>query len=84
MIIQDGIYKWLLSTFFVWLLLAIYFDNIFPNSSGVRKSLFYFLKPSYWMGEGGNNGEGICISGILLLPSMCSPSWQELSLTPFS
>ncbi|KAJ8620984.1 hypothetical protein MRB53_029513 [Persea americana] len=58
----DGVYKWLLSTFFVWFILAIYFDNIFPNSSGVRKSLFYFLKPSYWMGKGGNNGEewGLC------------------------
>ncbi|KAL5975473.1 ATP-binding cassette sub- A member 2 [Asimina triloba] len=53
----DGIYKWLVSTFFVWLLLAIYFDNIISNSNGVRKPLFYFLKSSYWMGKGGNKVE---------------------------
>ncbi|KAF8390226.1 hypothetical protein HHK36_024751 [Tetracentron sinense] len=58
----DGIYRWLMSTFLVWFILAIYFDNIFPNSSGVRKSLFYFLKPGYWTGKGGNKVEegGIC------------------------
>ncbi|XP_058110820.1 ABC transporter A family member 2-like [Magnolia sinica] len=58
----DDIYKWLVSTFFLWFLLAIYFDNVIPNSSGVRKSLFYFLRPSYWMGKGGNKVEegGLC------------------------
>nr|DAD31187.1 TPA_asm: hypothetical protein HUJ06_010038 [Nelumbo nucifera] len=58
----DDIYKWLISTFFLWFLLAIYFDNILPNSSGLRKSLFYFLKPGYWTGKGGNKVEegGIC------------------------
>ncbi|TKY73412.1 ABC transporter A family member 2 [Spatholobus suberectus] len=49
----DGIYKWLAATFFVWLVLAIYFDNIIPNALGVRKSILYFLNPSYWMGKGG-------------------------------
>ncbi|XP_077245815.1 ABC transporter A family member 2-like [Tasmannia lanceolata] len=53
----DDIYRWLVSTFFVWFLLAIYFDNIIPNSNGVRKPLLYFLKPSYWMGKGGNKVE---------------------------
>ncbi|KAJ4974684.1 hypothetical protein NE237_007858 [Protea cynaroides] len=58
----DGVYRWLLSTFFLWFLLAIYFDNIIPDSSGVRKSLFYFLKPGYWTGKGGDKVEegGIC------------------------
>ncbi|KAL3528348.1 hypothetical protein ACH5RR_007670 [Cinchona calisaya] len=58
----NDIYVWLVSTFFVWLILAIYFDNILPNVSGVRKSVFYFLKPGYWMGKGGNKAEegGIC------------------------
>uniref|UniRef100_J3MSS8 ABC transporter domain-containing protein n=1 Tax=Oryza brachyantha TaxID=4533 RepID=J3MSS8_ORYBR len=49
----DDIYKWLISTFFLWFILAIYFDNIIPNVNGVRKSLFYFLMPSYWTGKGG-------------------------------
>ncbi|KAG2583666.1 hypothetical protein PVAP13_6KG229500 [Panicum virgatum] len=49
----DDIYKWLISTFFLWFVLAIYFDNILPNVNGVRKSVFYFLMPSYWTGKGG-------------------------------
>ncbi|KAK2663999.1 hypothetical protein Ddye_002573 [Dipteronia dyeriana] len=58
----NDIYIWLVATFFVWFLLAIYFDNIFPNASGVRKSAFYFLKPGYWTGRGGGKVKegGIC------------------------
>ncbi|KAF3322075.1 ABC transporter A family member 2-like protein [Carex littledalei] len=50
----ETIYKWLITTFFVWFILAIYFDNIIPNVNGVRKSLFYFLNPGYWTGRGGS------------------------------
>ncbi|CAM8980055.1 unnamed protein product [Rhodiola kirilowii] len=53
----NDIYLWLVATFAVWFLLAIYFDNIIPNSSGVRKSVFYFLRPGYWTGKGGNKVE---------------------------
>ncbi|KAI4336023.1 hypothetical protein L6164_014601 [Bauhinia variegata] len=58
----NDIYKWLLATFIVWFVLAIYFDNIIPNASGVRKSVIYFLKPSYWIGKGGDRVKegGIC------------------------
>lgn len=58
----DDIYKWLVATFFLWFILAIYFDNIIPNASGVRKSVFYFLNPWYWMGKGGSKVKegGIC------------------------
>ena len=58
MFFQDGIYKWLASTFFLWFILAIYFDNIIPNASGLRKPLLYFLNPSYWTGKGGNRVKG--------------------------
>ncbi|VFQ62768.1 unnamed protein product [Cuscuta campestris] len=44
-----------MSTCFLWFVLAIYLDNIVPNSSGVRKSIFYFLIPGYWTGKGGDN-----------------------------
>ncbi|RDX86540.1 ABC transporter A family member 2, partial [Mucuna pruriens] len=54
----DDIYKWLAVTFFLWLVLAIYFDNIIPNASGVRKSILYFLNPSYWIGKGGQKVKG--------------------------
>ncbi|KHN30817.1 ABC transporter A family member 2 [Glycine soja] len=58
----DDIYKWLAATFFLWFVLAIYFDNIIPNASGVRKSILYFLNPSYWMGKGGQKVKegGVC------------------------
>ncbi|XP_024013479.1 LOW QUALITY PROTEIN: ABC transporter A family member 2 [Eutrema salsugineum] len=58
----NDIYLWLLGTFFLWFVMALYFDNIVPNASGVRKSIFYFLKPGYWTGKGGNRVEegGIC------------------------
>ncbi|KAK4437089.1 ABC transporter A family member 2 [Sesamum alatum] len=53
----NEIYIWLVSTSCLWFILAIYFDNIFPNTSGVRKSMFYFLDPGYWTGKGGNKWE---------------------------
>ncbi|ESW10199.1 hypothetical protein PHAVU_009G189400 [Phaseolus vulgaris] len=58
----DDIYKWLAATFVLWFVLAIYFDNIIPNASGVRKSIFYFLNPGYWLGKGGQKVKegGLC------------------------
>lgn len=53
----NDIYLWLIGTFFLWIVLAIYFDNIIPNAFGVRKSIFYFLRPGYWTGKGGNKVE---------------------------
>lgn len=55
---QNDIYLWLVVTFFLWFALAVYFDNIVPNVAGIRKSMFYFLKPGYWTGKGGNKVEG--------------------------
>nr|XP_027125264.1 ABC transporter A family member 2-like [Coffea arabica] len=58
----NDIYIWLIATFFLWLIAAIYFDNIMPNANGVRKASFYFLSPRYWTGKGGNRVEegGVC------------------------
>ncbi|CAN4100428.1 unnamed protein product [Withania somnifera] len=50
-------YRWLIATFFLWLVLAIYLDNILPNSAGVRKPFYYFLKPGYWTGRGEENSK---------------------------
>ncbi|CDP14835.1 unnamed protein product [Coffea canephora] len=57
-IIQAYFYLWLVSLFFFWSLVAIYFDNIHPNSAGLRKSRLYFLKPNYWTGRGDSNLTG--------------------------
>ncbi|XP_060889352.1 ATP-binding cassette sub-family A member 5 [Labrus mixtus] len=32
----------------LYLLLAVYLDQVLPGEFGVRRSLLYFLKPSYW------------------------------------
>ncbi|KAL9667406.1 hypothetical protein QQ045_001763 [Rhodiola kirilowii] len=64
----NDIYLWLVATFAVWFLLAIYFDNIIPNSSGVRKSVFYFVRPGYWTGKGGNKVEGIIYGDSIRSP----------------
>ncbi|KAL2515977.1 ABC transporter A family member 2 [Forsythia ovata] len=53
----NEIYIWLSATSFVWFVFAIYFDNSIPNTSGVRKSVLYFLSPGYWTGKGGNKVE---------------------------
>jgi hypothetical protein len=46
------------ATFFVWFVLAIYFDNIISNASGVKKPVYYFLTPGYWLGTGGSKVKG--------------------------
>uniref|UniRef100_A0A5B6YUA3 Putative ABC transporter A family member 2-like n=1 Tax=Davidia involucrata TaxID=16924 RepID=A0A5B6YUA3_DAVIN len=58
----NDVYIWLVSTMFLWFVLAIYFDNVIPNSNSVRKPMLYFLNPGYWTGKGGNKVEegGIC------------------------
>ncbi|KAJ6374152.1 hypothetical protein OIU78_029789 [Salix suchowensis] len=58
----NDVYTWLICLFFLWFALAIYFDNIFPNVSGVRKSVIYFFNPGYWTGKGGGKVEegGMC------------------------
>lgn len=59
---MNDIFIWFVGSFFMWYVLAIYFDNILPNPSGVRKSAFYFLNPGYWTGKGGSKVQegGLC------------------------
>ncbi|CAI0399356.1 unnamed protein product, partial [Linum tenue] len=71
----NDIFIWLLATFVLWFVLAIYFDNIIPNAYGVRKSVFYFLNPWYWTGKGGNKPEGGICSCMGSIP-------QEEQITP--
>ncbi|XP_015077839.1 ABC transporter A family member 2-like [Solanum pennellii] len=74
---MHDVYILLVKTFFFWLVLAIYFDNIIPNISGVRKSKLYFLYPGYWTGNGGSSVKegGNC--------SICSGSLPRLDpITP--
>ncbi|KAL2935075.1 ABC transporter A family member 2 [Bienertia sinuspersici] len=50
---MDGIYLRLIGCFFLWLIVALYLDNILPSENGIPKSPFYFLNPGYWTGQGG-------------------------------
>ncbi|KAJ0669406.1 putative ABC transporter A [Helianthus annuus] len=78
LITLNDIYIWLLATFILWVALAIYFDNIFPNSSGVRKPTFYFLNPRYWSGNGGNRvKEGRICSCMSSIPPSDQTSQDE-------
>ncbi|XP_078158441.1 ABC transporter A family member 2-like [Carex rostrata] len=71
----ETIYKWLITTFCVWFILAIYLDNIIPNANGVRKSVFYFLNPGYWTGRGGSKVR----EGSILSWMGSSPAVEETS-----
>lgn len=56
-------FMWLVSTFILWSVLAVYFDNILPDAVGVKKPLLYFAMPSYWMGSGDKKNIDINILG---------------------
>ena len=43
-------YMWLIISFWFFLILGLYFDNVLPQAFGVRKPFYYFLLPSYWCG----------------------------------
>jgi hypothetical protein len=45
------LYIWLVLDFFLYLGLALWFDNILPNEHGVRRPWYYFVTPSYWTGK---------------------------------
>ncbi|PKI75137.1 hypothetical protein CRG98_004472 [Punica granatum] len=78
---QSDIYLWLAVEFFVWFILAIYLDNILPNASSSRKSVFYFLYPGYWTGSGESKMEesGIfsCF-GSLPVPEQNTPDDKDV------
>ncbi|KAJ8764040.1 hypothetical protein K2173_004931 [Erythroxylum novogranatense] len=70
----NDVYMWLTSTFFLWLALAIYLDNILPNASGVGKPYFFFLMPGYWTGTSVNKVKALC---SLLLEDIDSDPKEE-------
>ncbi|KAJ3429237.1 abc transporter a family member 1-related [Anaeramoeba flamelloides] len=43
-------YLWLLLDFAIYMLLAIYFDNVVPGEIGTAKKPWYFLTKEYWKG----------------------------------
>ncbi|XP_016469345.2 ABC transporter A family member 2-like isoform X1 [Nicotiana tabacum] len=81
-ITMHDVYIGLVRLFFLFFVLAVYFDNIIPNISGVRKSKFYFLFPGYWTGKGGSKvREGGCCSvcsGSLPRPQITTPDDEDV------
>ncbi|KAG8366121.1 hypothetical protein BUALT_Bualt17G0042900 [Buddleja alternifolia] len=61
-------FKWLVGTILLWIILAIYLDNVIPNSAGSRKSYLYFLKPNYRTGRGNGKLEEEDIFGLGSIP----------------
>ncbi|KAH7550337.1 hypothetical protein JRO89_XS13G0173600 [Xanthoceras sorbifolium] len=76
----NDVYHWLTATFFLWFMLAIYFDNIIPSALSVRKSIFYFLMPGYWTGKGGNKVEegGCCCTGSVPALEHVTPDDEDV------
>lgn len=60
-ITMDQIYKWLITTFFLWLLLALYLDNVLKDVNGVSKPWYFFLRLSYWTGRASSHAEANAI-----------------------
>eukprot|EP00741_Cyanophora_paradoxa_P000093 tig00000057_g89.t1 len=48
---MNNTYQWLILDFFLYLVLALYLDNVIPSHYGQTKGPFYFLYPSYWTGK---------------------------------
>jgi len=46
----------LLIEWVLFLALAIWLDNVVPNESGARRSILYFLQPSFWVGDRDRGG----------------------------
>eukprot|EP01088_Endostelium_zonatum_P016705 TRINITY_DN4623_c0_g1_i1.p1 TRINITY_DN4623_c0_g1~~TRINITY_DN4623_c0_g1_i1.p1 ORF type:complete len:965 (+),score=237.77 TRINITY_DN4623_c0_g1_i1:83-2977(+) len=44
-----AVYIWLIADGILYLLLALYFDNVVPNEYGTRRELYFFVLPSYWI-----------------------------------
>eukprot|EP01117_Protostelium_nocturnum_P005730 TRINITY_DN2068_c0_g1_i1.p1 TRINITY_DN2068_c0_g1~~TRINITY_DN2068_c0_g1_i1.p1 ORF type:complete len:1746 (+),score=587.77 TRINITY_DN2068_c0_g1_i1:107-5344(+) len=44
-------YLWLILDFFLYLLIALYLDNVLPNAYGTKRPWYYFVTPSYWTGK---------------------------------
>eukprot|EP00831_Metopus_contortus_P036806 TRINITY_DN29056_c0_g1_i1.p2 TRINITY_DN29056_c0_g1~~TRINITY_DN29056_c0_g1_i1.p2 ORF type:complete len:867 (-),score=99.53 TRINITY_DN29056_c0_g1_i1:129-2729(-) len=42
---------WMAVDFVIYLLLALYVDNVMPSESGVHQPLYFFLTKEYWTGE---------------------------------
>jgi len=57
--VQAGVYAWLFVLALVYLLLAVYLDNVVPDADGVRKPLFFFLSPSFWTGKASHRTRNI-------------------------
>eukprot|EP00271_Cylindrocystis_brebissonii_P002761 TRINITY_DN13562_c0_g1_i1.p1 TRINITY_DN13562_c0_g1~~TRINITY_DN13562_c0_g1_i1.p1 ORF type:complete len:960 (+),score=162.56 TRINITY_DN13562_c0_g1_i1:682-3561(+) len=76
------IFSWLLALTVVYFLLALYFDNIFPDVNGVRKPCFFFLYPSFWCGGirvRGGGGGCKCIGSVPDLPPLEGPEDADVA-----
>ena len=59
----------------VYFLLAVYLDNVLPNEQGVRRSVVYFLQPSYWL-RGKSRGLPAGMGAEELSPATKTPWWR--------
>jgi len=41
-------WEWFIGLYVLYSVLGLYLENVLPDAMGVRKSPYYFLRPSYW------------------------------------
>eukprot|EP01114_Cavostelium_apophysatum_P009754 TRINITY_DN2300_c0_g1_i1.p1 TRINITY_DN2300_c0_g1~~TRINITY_DN2300_c0_g1_i1.p1 ORF type:complete len:1800 (+),score=493.64 TRINITY_DN2300_c0_g1_i1:225-5624(+) len=51
LISYNEMYGWLVLDFFIYLLIALYLDNVVPSEYGTSRPWYYFVTPSYWSGK---------------------------------
>lgn len=52
------VYCWLMGDFFIYIIIALFLDNVLPDEMGVRKPVYFFLMPSFWLGNSCGCGGG--------------------------
>lgn len=58
---MSDIYVWLISLTLVYLVLALYVDNVVPDANGVRKPFYFCFLPSFWLSKvKASEGGGCC------------------------
>lgn len=73
---QAGIYAWLLGSYVVYMLIAMYLDKVLPDTNGQRLHPLFFLQPSFWNPKYHNpedNSSKVAASAGSVAPAPHSP-----------
>jgi len=69
--VQAGVYAWLFVLALVYLLLAVYLDNVVPDANGVRKPLFLSPVPVLLGGQRPRTAPGTSVAANARVSTHC-------------